>query len=80
MNTQLDLFQIEEDHRLQRLRTSISFQMDTDPLWRFTIRSILQCEKDFGVDGRKALEIQEEIISIKADKHDKAVEEQYTKG
>lgn len=80
MNTQLDLFPIEEDYRLQRLRLSIRFQMNTDPLWRFTIRSLLQCEKDFGVCGRKALEIQEEILSIKAAKHDKAVEDQYTKG
>jgi hypothetical protein len=80
MHSQLELFEMEKDYRIDRLRQSIKFQMSSDPLWRFTIRSLLQCEKDFGIDGRKALKIQEEILSIKAAIHDKAVKEQYTKG
>lgn len=62
MNEQMELFPVEKDDRLVRLKEYLKFQHALYPFWFPSAKQIIEISNKFKVSGRKPLDIFEEIL------------------
>lgn len=62
MNEQLELFPIELDDRIERLREFFRSQISWHPLWCPTAKQIVELSYRYGTLGSKPLEAYKQVV------------------
>ena len=69
MNVCNDLFVVEHDDRIERLKRYLKFQLAYGWCGYPTVKQLVEISDIFGVSGRKPLEIVEELIQERYTKY-----------